>query len=98
MIFIFIQQLFWLYSYVTFGTKKKFIIFIAYYYSFVLFRFIPESPRFLIIKNRKEEAFEVFQKIAKYNGKINPNLKSKYDLTEDEFEKSVNSAPNEVNT
>ena len=56
------------------------------------FRFIPESPRFLIIKNRKEEAFKVFNQIARYNGRGNLDLLSKYDLTDDEAEKkqSVN--------
>ena len=37
------------------------------------FRFIPESPRWLLVKNKKEEARNKLQKVAAFNKKEMPN-------------------------
>lgn len=48
---------------------------------FVILFFIPESPRFLLTKNRKSEAFDLFKKISKFN---------KSNINADEIESSIN--------
>lgn len=37
-----------------------------------VFRFIPESPRWLLVQGKTEKAYSVLQKIAKGNGKDLP--------------------------
>lgn len=39
---------------------------------YLCFRLIPESPRWLLSKNRVEEAKQAFEKIAEVNGKKAP--------------------------
>ena len=41
----------------------------AYYFAISL---VPESPRWLLLKGRKEEALEVLHNLAKWNGTTFP--------------------------
>ena len=47
---------------------------LTYFSHFLLcFRFLPESPRWLLAKGRFEEALQVLEALAKVNGKVVPS-------------------------
>eukprot|EP00794_Sanderia_malayensis_P018705 gene18705-20593_t len=63
-----------------------------YFFTFIFFKFIPESIRWLCLNGRTEDAMEIINRIAKVNGRAAPDVKlaEKIDNTEMSFGSLLN--------